>query len=790
MQNSTNPRLAAALDYAAAGLSIIPVHGLREDGSCTCGNPNCDSPGKHPVGKWKAAQQAPLSADDLRKRFGDNPDFNVGIVTGKVSNLIAIDVDDTNVAQSFAERVCQVTSKMPRVSRTRRGVHFLFAAPNHATKNAAGIEPHIDIRADGGFIVAPPSRHPDGEYSWKSDVAFDALPQAPDFVQGWTRQDRSAAKSGNQKANAPHQFCQNEGTNQYGAKALDEECEKIRAAAIGCQEETFNRSALRIGALVKGGEIQSSHARNALLSAGLAMANDPTRPSWTADCLETKVDRAFRDAVARQRNPKNVNPRSEFTDIDFTLADALGHRTPKFPVDALPGAWSDWCVSMADQCSGSVDYVGLSLISLAAGLIGTKRRAEAWPGWAEPVILWGALVGKPGANKSAPLSAVRKPIDKIEDDLLREHNAKLVKYQREMLVFQEENQRWIDAVKKHPDTDSPKPDAPNKPVQPRMIVTDVTVEKLAHLLSDHPGGLVLVRDELAGWIGNLNKYGKGDGDVAFYLECKDGKPYTVDRVKDGADNSLRVPSCALSIIGTIQPDRLAPLVERANDGFVPRFLFAWPEPQPWAGPPMRPEMSFSSLHADAFRRLFTLQRPKGGGQNVALDADAVDELAAFIRRNEKTTGEADGIFASFLAKGRGTVLRLALLIELLGWAASHDPEPSAVSANSLRSAVRLFDEYFAPMALKTFGEATLPQAHRGARSAARYIQNNQIQQFTKRHLYNDWQGMPMKTAADAEAVLSELQRAGWAKPVEAQTAGRGRPPEKWIVNPAAHRNQG
>ena len=788
MQNSTNPRLATALDYAAAGLSVIPVHGLREDGSCTCGNPNCDSPGKHPVGKWKAAQQAPLSADELRRRFGDNPDFNVGIVTGKVSNLVVIDVDDTNVAQSFAERVCQVTSEMPRVSRTRRGVHFLFAAPNHPTKNAAGIEPHIDIRAEGGFIVAPPSRHPDGEYSWKSDVAFDALPQAPGFVQDWTRQDRSVAKNGNQKANLPQQFTQNEGADQYGAKALEEECEKIRAAAIGCQEETFNRSALKIGALVKGGEMQSAHARSALLSAGLDMANDPSRPNWTADCLETKIDHAFRDATARQRTPKNVNSRSEFADIDLTLADTLGHRTPKFPVDALPDAWQQWCASTADRCGGSVDYVGLSLISLAAGLIGTKRYAQAWPGWREPVILWGALVGKPGANKSAPLSVVRGAIDKIEDDLLREHQAKMMKYHREMLVFQEENQRWIDAVKKDPDADFAKPEAPQKPVQPRAIVTDVTVEKLAHLLSDHPEGLVLVRDELAGWIGNFNKYGKGDGDVAFYLECKDGKPYTVDRVKDGTDNSLRVPSCALSIIGTIQPDRLAPLIERANDGFVPRFLFAWPEPQRWSGPPKEAAMNFSSLHADAFKRLFMLTCPKGESRNVSLDTEAKAEFSAFFGRNEDKTFKADGLFASFLAKGQGTVLRLALLLELLGWAASRKDEPSTITAASVCAAVQLFEDYFTPMALKTFGEANLPQAHRGARSAARYIRDKQVCEFSKRQMYNDWQ--IVRTAADADAVLVELQRAGWTMPVETQTQQRGRPSEKWIVNPAVQSNQG
>lgn len=114
------------------------------------------------------------------------------------------------------------------------------------------------------------------------------------------------------------------------------------------------------------------------------------------------------------------------------------------------------------------------------------------------------------------------------------------------------------------------------PVQRRYTVNDSTVEKLGELLNENPNGLLLVRDELGGWLATIQSE---DGSVAraFYLECFDGNgSFTYDRIGRG---TLFIESCCLSLIGGIQPSRIASLVNAAisgevDDGLIQRLQLA------------------------------------------------------------------------------------------------------------------------------------------------------------------------------------------------------------------------
>jgi hypothetical protein len=114
------------------------------------------------------------------------------------------------------------------------------------------------------------------------------------------------------------------------------------------------------------------------------------------------------------------------------------------------------------------------------------------------------------------------------------------------------------------------------PVLRRYIVNDSTVEKLGELLNENPNGLVLERDELGGWLATMQSE---DGSVAraFYLECFDGNgSFTYDRIGRG---TIFIESCCLSLIGGIQPSRIASLVNAAvsgelDDGLTQRLQLA------------------------------------------------------------------------------------------------------------------------------------------------------------------------------------------------------------------------
>src|SRR5262249_17762586 len=122
--------------------------------------------------------------------------------------------------------------------------------------------------------------------------------------------------------------------------------------------------------------------------------------------------------------------------------------------------------------------------------------------------------------------------------------------------------------KKADEIDEEQPEPPE-----RYIVGDATIEKLGEILSRSDRGTLAEHDELAGWIGRMERYhtaGKGAStDRAFYLRAWNGGPYTIDRVKSG---EILVPNLSLSIIGGIQPQRMDELEGLTSDGLLQRFI--------------------------------------------------------------------------------------------------------------------------------------------------------------------------------------------------------------------------
>jgi hypothetical protein len=110
------------------------------------------------------------------------------------------------------------------------------------------------------------------------------------------------------------------------------------------------------------------------------------------------------------------------------------------------------------------------------------------------------------------------------------------------------------------------------------VLSDATIERVAILLARAaPKGVMMTRDELAGWLIGMTAY--NDGARAFWIEAYGGRPYRVDRVKH--PDPIVVPRLAVSWHGGIQPERLAEVMREADDGLLARFTWFWPEPIPF-----------------------------------------------------------------------------------------------------------------------------------------------------------------------------------------------------------------
>lgn len=169
----TSPDLRLhARAYMRKGWAVVPLWWPVGD-ICSCPQgPECTSPGKHPHSKHGTRE--PLKSGlDVDLYWHEFPLCNIGIATGRASGVVVLDVDPgkggwDSMKQLWARygppgpTLCSVTGG--------GGRHILFRYPGDAMQNAVGYMPGIDIRADGGLIVAPPSLHGSGKlYRWHKD---------------------------------------------------------------------------------------------------------------------------------------------------------------------------------------------------------------------------------------------------------------------------------------------------------------------------------------------------------------------------------------------------------------------------------------------------------------------------------------------------------------------------------------------------------------------------------------------------------------------------------------------
>lgn len=161
----TNKFLEAALKYNEIGFSVIPF-----------------TPGeKKPIVSWREYQSKKASIDEIKRWWSQTPNANVGIVTGKLSNLFVIDLDkykpdynETEVNKLISDSIVTPTAISPQ-----GGQHLYFSFPEEALSINAGVIPGVDYRGEGGVIVSPPSINGNGRgYSWIEGLSIFDLPLA------------------------------------------------------------------------------------------------------------------------------------------------------------------------------------------------------------------------------------------------------------------------------------------------------------------------------------------------------------------------------------------------------------------------------------------------------------------------------------------------------------------------------------------------------------------------------------------------------------------------------------
>jgi hypothetical protein len=156
-----------ALTYAGYGWSVVPIRPA----------------GKAPLVRWQEFQQRRAGAQQIAQWFEHWPEANVGIVTGTISGIAVLDIDQRHGGEhSLAAWQARHGALPPTVEAVTGGGgrHLYFSTGGAALRSMAALAKGIDVRADGGLVVAPPSRHSSGQlYRWHPGRAPEEVALAP-----------------------------------------------------------------------------------------------------------------------------------------------------------------------------------------------------------------------------------------------------------------------------------------------------------------------------------------------------------------------------------------------------------------------------------------------------------------------------------------------------------------------------------------------------------------------------------------------------------------------------------
>jgi AAA domain/Bifunctional DNA primase/polymerase, N-terminal len=273
------------------------------------------SKGKRPIGKWECYQTQLPIADDVRAWANNLAGLNVGIVTGAVSGLVVVDLDNEEAKQE-AERLGLPSDTV--IAQTPRGLHVYFRHPGEKISNRVGIFPGADFRGDGGYVVAPGSKFEPtedercdgkvaGRYTWLEGRSPEEceLADLPQWLAGMLIKPDTPKPSGEQMQAKPVSAEPSSSANHEArakaraSAALIAEIGSVRAASAGERNDTLNKAAFSLGQLHADLPADQTKAqlRDAALSAGLEEAE-----------IAKTIESAWNSGAANPRGPMPERP--------------------------------------------------------------------------------------------------------------------------------------------------------------------------------------------------------------------------------------------------------------------------------------------------------------------------------------------------------------------------------------------------------------------------------------------------------------------------------------------------
>lgn len=488
------------------------------------------------------------------------------------------------------------------------------------------------------------------------------------------------------------------------------------------------------------------------------------------------------------------------------LSYTVGAELPVLDAALIPEVLLPYCKDVAFRMQAPIEYVLTALITSFSAMLGNKILVHPKQNdtWRCAPVLWGIVVGEPGTAKTPVIMEATKFVAFLDEKMgsRYETEKKLHSSQIEAL------KRQITSLKRSKSAASlQKIDAlenqisglkDSEPVENRIVVKDVTIEKLQELLSSNPQGLYFLADELVNLFITMYKSGH-ENDRGFFLEAWNGvNPYVVDRIGRG---TVKIPKVCVGILGTIQPDVLEKNIQkfvelRGSDGFFARFqIVIYPPAQgEWKLIDKTPDYDAE----DAVRNIINFLHQwipqndpnfhsyssyKLGEPGINFDSNAQLLFNTWLAEimNKKLENKA---MREHLAKYNSLCAKLALVFHTSKHALKGAIPPLIDEIEVARAIA--WCEFLEPHAEKMYGLAH-PAVPADVQAAIAILDKIAEKKFTRCNTVNEllrknWSKCTNQTVV--EDALDRLQNNGWIKLTKQPvTAAGGRPTDVITLHP-------
>lgn len=474
---------------------------------------------------------------------------------------------------------------------------------------------------------------------------------------------------------------------------------------------------------------------------------------------------------------------------------------PSMPPALVPPALRPWLTDEAARLGACLEFLAVPAIVAAGSLLGRSltMRPKARDRWTVTPNLWGANVGRPSALKTPAQSAALAPLRRLAAEAFEDFKAArdiaaarvhVLEKKREGLLRKVASGKIADAAAEVMlrDMEGEIAKAKTSARRRRYTVNDSTLEALQEILAANPRGILHVRDELNGWLRQLDRDGH-EGDRPFFLEAYEGGLYgdfESDRIARG--NTRTVGPC-VALLGTIQPGRLERYVRGAvagrenADGFLQRFqLLVWPDDPPSRGEDREPD-------ARAFDEALRVFRGLDSASSATFGAEEEDGAPPFLRFAPEAQAlfdewqdvhyreiRADSLkaapfFEEYLVKQRKTVPALALVfhaVAVVSGSSSPGPVPASALDLALNWGVFLRAHAEKVYAVELRSGIAAAEALAAKLEARAVPDGATVSDLGER----DWAGL--EEPALVHAALDVLEPIGWVRRVFEPTGGRTR----------------